>query len=136
MDEQNNVVTPVTPAAPAPQGNGGLAIKIVSLALGVTGLVWSLTSFFTSCGAIASAAFVIYPLITLAMCIVALVLGIKGRKQGGKLTGMATAGMICGIIGIVFSVLGFGCAICTCACASSVSTSDYQSAIDALSQLG
>lgn len=98
MDEQNNVVTP------APQGNDGLAIKIVSLVLGVASISsigWGLGAF-----------------VGLGCAIAALILGIKGRKQGGKLVPMATAGMICGIVGIVFSVIGIICGICTCALAS------------------
>lgn len=105
MDEQNNVVTS---AAPAPQGNGGLAIKIVSLALGVESLSGLYFGFLGGAGILGA-------LISLACGIVAFILGKKGLAQGGRCVGLAKAGKICGLIGIILSALGIVIGIIVCA---------------------
>lgn len=53
---------------------------------------------------------------TLVLAILGIVLGVKARKasvanQDGK-EGMATAGMVCGIIGASFSAVGVICVLC------------------------
>ncbi len=55
---------------------------------------------------------------TLVLSIVGIVLGVKARKDlgaQGQPTGMATAGMVLGIIGVAFAVIGI---IAMAACAS------------------
>lgn len=55
-----------------------------------------------------------FPLIqyfTLVLAIVAIVLGVKARKGKGK-NGMATAGLVLGIIGVAGTVASILCVIC------------------------
>ena len=120
MDEQNNVVD-LNQAPQAPQGGDNIAIKIVALALGITAITgawWGVASF-----------------IPLACGVVAIILGVKGRKAGGRLVPMATVGMILGIVGIVLSVIGLICGICVCAAGSIVENADYSQLQDALNDL-
>ncbi len=49
---------------------------------------------------------------TLVLAILGIVFGVKGRKAGGANTGLATAGLVCGIVGVAFSAAGVICAIC------------------------
>ncbi len=54
---------------------------------------------------------------TLVLSIVAIVLGAKGKKQAlalGEPTGMATAGLVLGIIGVAIAAAGVLCAIAGC----------------------
>lgn len=96
---QNNEFTPVQPAPFAQNnvyptdvvyvssGNGGSGKAVTSLVLGILSLItWLL------------------PILGLPMSIVGLALGISGQKnQEGK--GMATAGMVLSIIGLVLSAI-------------------------------
>lgn len=89
---------PVPPQAPAPQSN---SMSIAALICGIVGLVggWiPYVSYFTLIGSI-----------------LGIVFGVKGRKENaaaGLPTGMATAGMVLGIVGVALTVLGI---ICLCA---------------------
>ncbi len=49
---------------------------------------------------------------TLVLAILGIVFGVKGRRAGGSSTGLATAGLVCGIVGVAFSAAGVICAIC------------------------
>ncbi len=49
---------------------------------------------------------------TLVLAILGIVFGVKGRRQGGANTGLATAGLVCGIIGVASSAVGVICTIC------------------------
>ena len=84
-----------------PENNGkGLAIgALVCGILSIAGGLIPFVGFFTS-----------------ILAIVAVVLGIIARKklpEGQR--GMATAGLILGIVGVVFSVIGFICIVCVAA---------------------
>lgn len=64
---------------------------------------------------------------TLVLGIVGIVFGVKGRKTSpvGQ-TGMATAGLVCAIIGTVFSCMGIVCVLCAAATVSSaVNSASY-----------
>ncbi len=57
---------------------------------------------------------------TLVLAILGVVFGVKGRKAAavtGQGMGQATAGLVLGIIGLAFSVIGVICAICVVAAA-------------------
>ncbi|GHU34218.1 hypothetical protein FACS1894105_00600 [Clostridia bacterium] len=50
---------------------------------------------------------------TLVLAIVGTVLGVKARKSAGPNSrGIATAGLVLGIIGLAFSAIGVICAVC------------------------
>lgn len=54
--------------------------------------------------------------ITLVLSIVGIVFGVKGRKAAAENEkGLATAGLVLGIIGTAFAVIGVICAICAIA---------------------
>ena len=77
------------PAAPQQQGNPGMAVAGF-----VVGLIGLLTFWFTFGG--------------LVISIVGLVLSIVGRRQAierGAPTGLATAGLVCSIVGIVAGLI-------------------------------
>ncbi len=76
------------------------ALGIASLVCGIVGIV---LSFFG-----------VTALISLALGIVALILGVKARKDEAT-KGMGTAGLVLGIITVVFGGIGTICWICaTC----------------------
>lgn len=80
---------------------------MIAMIIGIVGIVLSCLSS-TPLGIVA-------PIIGLAAGIVAIAMGVKARKLGGN-TGMATAGLVTGIIAVVFSgiiVVCVACAICT-----------------------
>ena len=78
----------------------GKSLGIASLVCGIVGIV---LSFFG-----------ITALVSLALGIVALVLGVKARKDEAA-KGMGTAGLVLGIITVVFGGIGTICWICaTC----------------------
>lgn len=89
--------------------------------LSVTSLVFGIVSIVLSWVSILN-------IVTLVLGIVGIVLGVKGRKKApvGK-TGLATAGLICSIIGTVFSAIGFfTCTLCViCSCGAAGATSLY-----------
>lgn len=61
----------------------------------------------------------IFSIIALAAGIVAIVLGAKVRKLNDQNKGIATGGLVTGIIGVVLSGIIFACALCTvCAVAT------------------
>lgn len=88
----NNVQQPV-------QGNNPMAVA--SLVLGIVSCV------FSFCG-------VWLALIGLIAGVVAIVLAVKGRKIPAK-KGLATAGLVLGIIGTVLCGLLFACGLCALA---------------------
>lgn len=60
--------------------------------------------------------------VTLVLSILGIIFGVVGQKKAkevGATSGLATAGLVCGIIGTAFSAVGV---ICALACASSVSS--------------
>ena len=90
--------------------NNGKGFSIASLVLGILGCVGVFLSYTPLC------------IVFLVLSIVGLVLAVKGRKMSvaaeGKASGLATAGLVLSIIGIVFAGLGVICyAACTCAVA-------------------
>lgn len=95
MDYQNNGQYP-PPQPPAPQNNSnGMAIG--ALVCGIVGVVFAWIPYFAF---LVSAA--------------AIVLGVISRKRlpPGR-TGMATAGLVLGIIGAAINVLAIICVVCT-----------------------
>ncbi len=53
---------------------------------------------------------------TLVLAILGIVFGVKARKQSAEAQdgkqGMATAGLVCGIVGAAFGVVGIICVLC------------------------
>ena len=102
MSEYENM-NPGTPA------NDGKNFSIAALVLGILGIVGGfipVVCYFTT-----------------VCAILGIVLGVKGRKMSvaasGTASGLATAGLVLGIIGTAFAVLGLLCTICGIAALSS-----------------
>lgn len=86
------------------ENKSGKTLSTVSLVLGIVSVVLCWLGWFT--------------IISLVAGIVAIVLSVKGRKanvEAGEPTGMATAGLVLGIIGVVLSGIVF---VCLLACGS------------------
>ena len=86
----------------------GVTMAVAALVLGIIGTLFSLNWLTVWVGG--------------PLAIIALVLGVLARKQlaaEGKPTGMATAGMVLGIVGTAIAVLIF--AVCA-SCAAAVGT--------------
>lgn len=98
--EQNYTVE--TPNAPQ---NNGKAFSITSLVLGIVAVV--LAWFYG------------INIIALICGIAAIPFSISGKKKAvaaGQPTGLATAGLVLGIIGTVLAAIGFlACTVCVCA---------------------
>lgn len=101
----NNYQT--NPQPQQPQQTNGMAIA--ALVCGIVGVVGCFLGYFA--------------FVSLALSIVGIVLGVKGMnvaKSTGTGKGLAIAGLVCGIVGAAFSLIGAICAICLCAGASSL----------------
>ena len=59
---------------------------------------------------------------TTILAILGIVFGVKARKDPTQSIGMANAGLVCGIIGTVFSVIGSLCAIVALCTIGSIGT--------------
>ena len=101
--------TPVTVVA-----DDGKNWSIAALVLGILGIIGGyipVVCYFTT-----------------VCAILGIVFGVKGRRMSvavnGKASGLATAGLVLGIIGTVFAVIGLACTVlCTaalCAAGSSI----------------
>ena len=93
--------------APTPNQpqNDGKGLSIAALVMGILGIVggWiPIVGYFTT-----------------VLAILGLVFGVIGRKKSaaatGKPSGLATAGLVLGIIGCAFAALGLVCTICSVA---------------------
>ena len=84
----------------------GKKLSVAALVLGILGIVggwFPIVCYFTT-----------------VCAILGVVFGVKGRKKSvavnGKASGLATAGLVLGIIGVAFAALGLVCtAICSAA---------------------
>lgn len=95
-DMNGNYQPPQAPQTPPTQGKA-----IAALVCGILGIIggW----------------FPIVQYFTFILAIVGIVLGVKARKESaayGAPTGMATAGLVLGIIGTVLGAIGIVCVIC------------------------
>ena len=104
MENQNNNVMPEQTPAPV---NNGKNLSVAALILGILGIIggW----------------FPIIQYFTTVCAILGIVFGVKGRKKSveaeGKASGLATAGLVLGIIGTAFAALGI---LCTVVCAGAL----------------
>ena len=110
---------PYPPQAPYASGDvPGKGKAIGSLVCGII----SLLIFWAGWGA----------LIGIILAIVAIVLGVSARKQMPQGTaGMATGGLVCGVIGLILGVIGF--IVCVALIGYAFSSPDV---LNALSQAG
>lgn len=118
MDQQPNTFTP------APKQSNGFAVG--SLVCGIVSLVMT---FFTAA---------YYPLfVGVVLGIIAIVLAVLAKKKGPS--GMATAGLVLGIIGLVFcGIFAIACSAAACAVSNAVDDafgSNYGEVEDALNQI-
>ncbi len=91
----------------------GKGKAIAGLVLGIVGIVFGILSGYFS-------------LVGLPVAIVGLVLSVSGRKNlidSGESAGLGTAGMVLGIIAVVFTAIAFfTCGICILCAASAVNS--------------
>ncbi len=85
--------------------NNGQNLSIAALVLGILGIVGGfipVVCYFTTICAI-----------------LGIILGVKGRQMSvaatGSASGLATAGLVLGIVGTAFAVLGLICTVCSLA---------------------
>ena len=96
-----------------PVKDNSKAFSITALVLGILSIVGGFIPYVSYC--------------TLVFGIVGIVFGVKGRKTSpaGK-TGMATAGLVCAIVGTALSVLGIICVLaCYGAAKSAIETAEF-----------
>ena len=102
-----NYMPPQPPMGPVNDGKGMSIAALVCGILGIIGGFIPIVTYFTT-----------------VLAILGLIFGVIGRKKStlvyGKASGLATAGLVLGVIGVAFAVLGLLCSIvCTAAiCAS------------------
>lgn len=110
MDNQNfnQDFNQNTPTNEPPKSNGK-GMSVAALVLGILGIVGGfipVVSYFTT-----------------VCAILGLIFGVIGRKKSteafGKPSGLATAGLVLGIIGTAFAALGL---LCTLACIGAVTS--------------
>lgn len=87
----------------------GKKLSIAALVLGIVGIVGgTVLSWVPFIG-----------IITFVCALLGIILGVKGRAKSvavnGKASGLATAGLVLGIIGVVFGAFGLICSLCTSA---------------------
>ncbi len=87
----------------------GKKLSIAALILGIVGIAGGVfLSFIPFIG-----------IITFVCALLGIILGVKGRGKSiavnGKASGLATAGFILGIIGVVFGAVGLICSLCSSA---------------------
>lgn len=91
------------------QDDDGKKLSIAALVLGIVGIA----------GGTVLSAVPFIGIITFICSLLGIILGVKGRKKSvaayGKASGLATAGLVLGIIGVVFGALGLICSICAAA---------------------
>ena len=96
-----------------PKQTNGMAIA--ALDCGIVGVVGCFLGYFA--------------FVSLALSVVGIVLGVKGMnvaKTTGAGKGLAIAGLVCGIVGAAFSLIGAICTICVCASVGSLGAlADY-----------
>lgn len=90
--------------------NNGQSLSIAALVLGILGIIGGfipIVCYFTT-----------------VCAILGIVLGAKGRQMSaaanGTASGLATAGLVLGIIGTAFAVLGLICTVCSVAVLTSM----------------
>lgn len=111
MDQNQNFQNPnfMPPQPPMGPMNDGKGMSIAALVCGILGIIGGfipIVSYFTT-----------------ILAILGLIFGVIGRKKStlayGKASGIATAGLVLGVIGVAFAVLGLLCSIiCTAALCS------------------
>ena len=91
---------------------------------------FSITALVTGILSIVGAFIPVVCYFTLVLGIVGIVFGVKGRKTAAVgQTGMATAGLVCAIIGTAFSAVGV---ICVLVCASAINSAVNSAAATSL----
>lgn len=94
-------------------------LGLVAMIIGIVSVVLSIFGDAMTSNAVLA---IILVFVALAAGIVAMVLGVKARKDPTASRGMATAGMVTGIVGTVYAGISVACVICCVACAAGVST--------------
>lgn len=100
----NNQIENNQNQAPVSTGKGASVAALVLGILGIVGGWFPVVNYFTT-----------------VCAVLGLILGVSGRKKSlkatGRPSGLATAGLVLGIIGTAFAVLGL---ICSLACAGAI----------------
>ena len=96
---------------PVQQSNSSNGLSIAALVCGILGIVGGFIP--------------VVKYFTLVLAILGIVFGVKGQKQAKEYavsTGLATAGLVCGIVGAAFSAVGVLCALACVGSASSMAS--------------
>ena len=94
--------------------DNGKNMSIAGLVCGIIGIVGFIFSWVPYLG-----------IITFVLSLLGIIFGVKGRKLADpNNTGLATAGMVLGIIGVSLGAIGLICNICT-VCATCAAASTY-----------
>lgn len=96
MDNQNQVPQNQAPQTPPVQEKNTNAV--IALVTGIVGLVFAFCGLWLN-------------IVGIVCAIVAIIFAVKGRKVAAK-KGMATAGLVTGIIAVVLCPIFLGCNIC------------------------
>ena len=122
---------------PTPPVNDGKNLSVAALICGIIGIAggWIFGLIF----ALIPALNVIFSFAVFACAILGIILGVKGRKASvaayGKASGLATAGLVLGIIGVSLGAISLICNICTAA-AVCAAGSTVNAAANALAGMG
>lgn len=110
-------------------------LGLIAMIVGIVAIIISIFGGTLSSGNVVVAFILVF--VALAAGIVGIVLGVKARKDPNTSKGMATAGLVTGIIATAWSGLSVICVICAVACASSIASSGIDNAAlnSALSEL-
>ncbi len=111
MDQNQNFQNPnfMPPQPPTGPMNDGKGMSIAALVCGILGIIGGFIPFVSY--------------FTTVLAVLGLIFGVIGRKKStlayGKASGIATAGLVLGVIGVAFAVIGLLCTIiCTAALCS------------------
>ncbi len=109
-----------TTPAPVPQKQGANGMSVAALVCGLLGIIGSFIP--------------IVKYFTLVLAVLGIIFGVIGKKkaaeEGNSSTGLATAGLVLGVIGTAFSAVGV---ICALACVGAASTATEAAGLDLLS---
>ncbi|MBR6335970.1 MAG: DUF4190 domain-containing protein [Clostridia bacterium] len=109
-----------TAPAPVPQKQGANGMSVAALVCGLLGIIGSFIP--------------IVKYFTLVLAVLGIIFGVIGKKKaaeaGNSSTGLATAGLVLGVIGTAFSAVGV---ICALACVGAASAATETAGLDLLS---
>lgn len=95
-------------------------LGLIAMIVGIVAIVLSIF-----CGALANGnvtVLIVLDIVSLVAGIVGIILGVKARKDPNTSKGMATTGLVLGILATIWSAIAVICIICYIACAPYLQT--------------